>query len=370
MKYNFVIPCLIGTEGLVADELKFNGFDGVMAENGRVRFSGDMSDCAKANVIIRCGARVLLELASFKAYTFEDLFQGVRAIEWENIIGKNDSFPVKGYSLSSQLHSVPACQSIVKKSIVERLKEKHSVSWLEETGTRYQVQFSIIKDVAEVYLDTTGLPLYKRGYKKESNLATIRETLAASMVKIARYRGREDFIDPMCGSGTIAIEAAMSSLGIMPGARRDFDAEQWGFAGKEIFDEQKNKYIAMERHERLPIYASDIDPECVEITKENARRAGVAECIDVTLADALKMEYPKNRGIVMVNPPYGQRMLDLESARKLYRGFGEKLRDCDGLKKYIITSDEEFEKYFGFIADKKRKLYNGMIKCDLYMYFK
>lgn len=365
-----IVPCLMGTEGLVADELKYNGFEGVAAENGRVRFAGDLAEGARANVILRCGERVLWQLARFPADTFEALFQGVRALPWEEWIGKDGAFPVRGHCLDSRLHSVPSCQSIIKKAVVERLREKYNTAWLEETGPKYQIQFSINRDVAEICLDMTGAPLYKRGYKQESNVATIRETLAASMVKIARYRGREDLIDPFCGSGTIAIEAAMAALNIMPGVRRSFDAENWAFMDKGIFDDLREEYREQERHEKLPILASDIDPACVEMTRENARRAGVGDCMEVRRADALKMQYPSGRGVVITNPPYGQRMLDIEQARRIYRLLGRQMRGCEGLKKYIITSDEEFETHFGMKADKKRKLYNGMIRCDLYMYFR
>ncbi|MBE6993120.1 MAG: class I SAM-dependent RNA methyltransferase [Ruminococcaceae bacterium] len=370
MKYDFVVPCLMGTESLAADELRYHGFGDVETENGRVVFVGDMAECARANILLRCGERVLLRLASFEARTFEELFQGVRAIAWEDLIGRDDAFPVKGYSLESQLHSVPACQSIVKKAVVERLKEHHGVQWLEESGDRYQIQFALNRDRAEIFLDTSGEPLYKRGYKQQSNIATIRETLAASMVKLARYRGREDFIDPFCGSGTIAIEAAMASLNIMPGIRRSFDCEQWGFYDVRVFDDLREEYREGERREKLPIVAVDIDPECVAITKENARRAGVGDCIEVRRGDALKLEYPAERATLITNPPYGQRMLDVEQARGLYRGLGKRTAKLEGLKKYIITSDPQFETCFGRKADKKRKLYNGMIRCDLYMYFK
>lgn len=369
MKYDFVVPCLMGTESLAADELKYAGFDNVRTENGRVVFSGDMEACARANIILRCGERVLLRLASFEARTFEELFQGVYGIEWEEFLGKDDAFPVRGHSLSSQLKSVPACQSIIKKAIARRMTEEHGVEWLEESGDRYQVQFSIMRDRAEIFLDTTGDPLYMRGYKKQSNIATIRETLAASMVKIARYRGRETFIDPFCGSGTIAIEAAMASLNIMPGVNRSFDAELWGFYDNRVFARLKEEYKAAERREKLPIYAYDIDPECVEITRQNAERAGVLDCINVERGDALKIDYPSERAVLITNPPYGHRMMDIKSARELYKGLGRVIAKS-GMKKYIITSDEEFESFFGKRADKKRKLYNGMIKCDLYMYYK
>ena len=370
MTYDFIVPCLMGTEGLVADELKFAGFENVKSENGRVGFSGDMEACARANIILRCGERVLMRLAGFPARSFEELFQGVKAIAWEDILGKDDCFPVKGYCLDSMLHSVPSCQSIIKKAVVERMKASYGVGWLEETGDRYQIQFSIVRDTAEIFIDTTGDPLYKRGYKQQSNIATIRETLAASMVKLARYRGRETFIDPFCGSGTIAIEAAMTSLGIMPGARRGFDAELWGFYDNRVFARLKEEYIAKERREQLPIFAYDIDPECVAITEANARRAGIEGCIRVAVGDALKLDYPSERAVMITNSPYGQRMMDVEQARRIYTALGRRTAGNNGLKKYIITSDAEFERFYGRRADKKRKLYNGMIKCDLYMYFK
>ena len=369
MKYDFTVPCLLGVEGLVADELRYNGFEGVAAENGRVSFIGDMRECARANIILRCGERVLLKLASFRADNFEDLFQGVKGIPWEDLTGKEGAFPVKGHSIGSKLHSVPACQSIVKKAVAERLKDKFSLSWLEENGPVYQISFSIMKDIVTVYLDTSGEPLYKRGYKRENNLATMRETLAASLVKIARYKGRETFIDPFCGSGTIAIEAAMAALDIKPGARRNFECEKWGFYNPSIFDELRNEYIAAEKKEALPIYSYDLDPECVKKGMANAERAGVAGLITFEQKDALKVEYPE-KGTVIADPPYGQRMLDIEKARRIYEGLGRRLESRPGLKKYIITSDSEFERHFGIRADKKHKLYNGMIKCDVYMYFR
>ncbi len=369
MKYNFVVPCLMGVESLVADELKFKGFEGVQSENGRVLFSGDMAACAKANIMLRTGERVLMRLASFPAETFEQLFEGVKEIEWESYIGKNDTFPVKGYCLGSKLYSESSCQSIIKKAAVERLKGRYGVSWLEETGPRHQIQFAIIKDTAEIYLDTTGAALYKRGYKLATNEATLRETLAAALVKIARYKGREPLVDPFCGSGTIAIEAAQAALDIQPGARREFECERWGMVDKGIFARAREEAMAGERHEVLPISASDLDPACVKMTEENAERAGVGGLIEVCHADARRREYP-DKGVIITNPPYGQRLMDLTQARGLYKAFGSAISGKNDVKKYILSSDEEFEKHFGQRADKKRKLYNGMIKCDLFMYYK
>lgn len=212
--FRFSVPCLMGVEGLVADELKFKGFQQVEAENGRVLFSGDEAECARANLLLRCGERVLLRLAEFTARSFDALFEGVRAIPWEDYIGSGEAFPVKGFSIHSQLHSVPDCQRIIKKAAVERLKMIYRTDWLKEDGVKHQIQFSLLNDRCEIFLDTTGAPLYKRGYKLEQNEATLRETLAASIVKVARWRGREDLIDPFCGSGTLAIEAAQAALNI------------------------------------------------------------------------------------------------------------------------------------------------------------
>ncbi len=370
MKYTFCVPCLMGVEGLVADELKFNKFENVVAENGRVFFDGDMSECARANVTLRCGERVLLVVGKFRATTFDMLFEGVKALPWEKFIGKTNAFPVKGYSIHSKLFSVRDCQSITKKAIVEKLKLKLGTNFLTETGAKMQVQFSLMNDLCHIFLDTTGAPLYKRGYRLAMNEAPIRETLAASMVKVARYKGREPFYDVFCGSGTIVIEAAMAAMNIAPGARRKFDAEEWSFFDTSVFDEQREAAIAKENRVKMPIYASDISPEAVRICTDNIKRAGLEGLIEVSRKDATAIDYSGMTGTLICNPPYGERLLELEEARDIYEGFGAALKKAPELKKYIISSDEKFEDYFGKKADKKRKLYNGMIKCNLFMYFK
>ena len=364
----FTVPCLMGTESLVADELSFGGFSGVSAQNGSVSFQGEIGDCARANVCLRCGERVLIKLGAFRASTFEELFQGVKALPWEDFIGQSDAFPVKGYSIRSTLASVPACQSIIKKAVVERLKERYKCQLLE-TGVKKQIQFSLIKDEAAVFLDTSGAPLYKRGYKLVQSEASLRETLAASIVKTARYKGREDFFDPMCGSGTLAIEAAMASLGIAPGINRAFAAECFGDTWEQAFLNAKNEAKAKIKREKLPIFASDIDEKAVELTKENAKHAGVLDSITVKSENAVKADWAQRRGVLMCDPPYGVRMLDQKQARALLRAFGEALSGSE-IKKYIISADDNFEENFGKRADKRRKLYNVMIKCNLYMYFK
>ncbi len=370
MTYTFCVPCLLGVEGLVADELKFKGFQAVRSENGRVYFEGTMEDGARANVLLRCGERVLLRVAAFHAFTFDDLFEGVKAVNWQDYLAADSAFPVAGHCVNSQLHSVPDCQRIIKKAMVERLKESYGVSWFEETGVKYQMRFSLMNDEAEIYLDTTGAPLFKRGYRLATQEAPMRETLAASLVKITRYRGREELMDPFCGSGTIAIEAAMACNNIAPGARRSFEGEAWQFDGQGVWQACREAALAEERHEKLPITASDISADAVALTQQNAQRAGVEDCITIRRADALGLHYTGRRGVLVTNPPYGQRLLDVEQAREIYDGLGRALAHTDELKKYIITSDEDFESYFGAKADKRRKLYNGMIKCQLYMYYK
>lgn len=367
--FEYSVPCLMGVESLAADELSYRGFENVRAENGRVLFSGDERAGARANVLLRCGERVLLRLASFKALSFDALFEATKAVPWEEFVGKDDAFPVKGFSLHSQLHSVPDCQSIIKKAAVERLKAVYGGTWLNETGARRQIQFSILNDHAELYIDLSGASLYKRGYKLEQTEASLRETLAASLVKLIRWRGREPFWDPFCGSGTISIEAAMAALNIAPGARRAFDAENWSDRWKNVFAEEKEAAIAAEKHERLPICASDIDPSAVNLTTENARRAGILDCIEIRTGDALREPWGERGGVLLTNPPYGVRLMDKQAAQEITRGLGSALRGSQ-LKAYILSADEGFEQHFGKKADKRRKLYNGMIKCNLYMYFR
>ena len=370
MKLEFCCPTLFGLEGIVADELRFGGkLEDVRAENGRVLFSGDEDTLIWANMNLRCAERVLIRLASFRAETFDQLFEGVKAIVWEDLLPVDGQFPVKGHALNSKLYSVPGCQKIIKKAIVTRLSARYGVNWFEETGARYQVQFSIMHDIAEIYLDTSGAGLHKRGYRANANAAPLRETLAAAMVKLARWRGRDTHIDPFCGSGTIPIEAAMIALGRAPGLMRSYDAEKWTWIAAERWKQARERAIAAVRTDAAPVlYGSDIDPACVQLAQENAKKAGVARWIRFEQADAAARDYPDS-GVLFANPPYGERLLDHESAQALYRAMGRTLGKSS-LRQYYLTSDEEFERFYGYRADKRRKLYNGMIKCDLYMYFK
>ena len=370
MKLEFCCPTLFGLEGIVADELRFGGkLTDVRAENGRVLFSGDEDTLIWANMNLRCAERVLIRLAAFRADTFDQLFEGVKAIPWEDFLPVDAAFPVKGHALDSKLHSVPDCQKIIKKAIVTRLGGHYGVSWFEEKGVRCQVQFSIMHDMAEIYLDTSGSGLHKRGYRANANAAPLRETLAAAMVKLARWRGRDALIDPFCGSGTIAIEAAMIALNRAPGLMRTYDAEKWSWVGDARWKAAREQAIAAVRTDlTLDMCGSDIDPACVVLAQENAKKAGVGHFIRFEQADAAKRIYPQS-GVLFANPPYGERLMDRESAQAIYRAVGRAVGKSE-LRQYYLTSDPEFERFYGYQADKRRKLYNGMIKRDLYMYFR
>ena len=367
-KMEFAVPCLFGLEGLAGDELRRMNLEDVRVENGRVLFSGDERAMAKANIGLRTGERVLIVLADFPAKTFEELFQGVYHANLEDFIPKDGAFPVKGYCLNSQLMSVPDCQAIVKKAASRRLGEKYGVSWLPETGAKYQLQFSLMNDRAQLYLDTSGPGLHKRGYRANGNDAPLRETLAAAMVSLTHYRGREFLWDPFCGSGTIPIEAALIARNQAPGMYRRFSSEAFAWVQPSVWGEVRSEFRDKEFKGNYRILGSDNDPKCISLAMANARKAGVDKLITFQDGDATKMSLPTDSGILICNPPYGQRMMEQQSAQRLYAALGRHLKFADGWKKYIITSEPEFEHYFGRRADKKRKLYNGMIKCDYYMY--
>ena len=367
-KNQYCVPCLFGLEGIAGDELRRLNLEDVRVENGRVLFSGDESALARASIGLRTGERILIRLADFPAKTFEELFQGVYNTPLEDFIPKEGTFPVKGHCLNSQLMSVPDCQAIIKKAASKRLGERYGVAWLPETGAKYQLQFSLMNDRAQLYLDTTGPGLHKRGYRAVGNDAPLRETLAAAMVLLTRYRGREFLWDPFCGSGTIVIEAALIARNQAPGLRRRFAAEAFAWSDFQVWNRAREEARDKEFRGEYRILGSDNDPKCVSLSMANARKAGVGELIRFQDGDATKLPLPAQEGILICNPPYGERMMEQQSAQRLYAALGRHLKFADGWKKYIITSEPEFEHYFGARADKKRKLYNGMIKCDYYMY--
>ena len=367
--FRFVIPALMGVESTVAYELKKLGLSQVKAENGRVLCQGGPADIPRMNLALRCGARVLLSLGSFQARSFEELFQGAAAIPWEDYIPREGRFPVKGYSISSQLHSVPACQSILKKALSKRLGQVYGLDTLPETGTLYQVQFSILKDTVTLMLDTSGDSLYKRGYRAQNMGAPLRETLAAALVSLSRYKGRDPFCDPFCGSGTIPIEAALTAKNRAPGLNRNFAAQRWGWLPSRLWMDAADEAQDAEFHGSYDIWGGDIDPAAVELSRHNARLAGVEDTVRFQVADAAGFRRTEPAGRVVTNPPYGERLLEKEEAEALYRAFGKAAQALPtGWEVDVLSSHTEFERAFGRPADKKRKLYNGMIKCDLFMY--
>ena len=366
-----VIPCLLGMESIIANELKNLECENVAAENGRVLFSGDENILARVNICSRFSERVQILVGSFTAKTFEELFQGTKSLDFERYIGVDDAFPVKGYSINSTLFSTRDCQAIIKKAVVERLKLKYKKEWFDETGPIHQIQFSINKDVVSLLIDTSGVGLHKRGYRLEANDAPIKETLAAALCDISRLKPYHKFYDPLCGSGTILIEGALMARNIAPGLNRNFSAERFDQIERKVWARERERAKSLEREcFDFEAHGSDIDSKSLETAKINAQRAGVADLIDFAKCDVRNFAPSTDRGTVICNPPYGERMLDISECEELYKGMGKAFEKKHGWSYTIISPDEEFETAFGRKADKRRKLYNGMIKCQVYMYFK
>ena len=369
MEYTLIAPCYFGTESVLNFEIKKIGGRDIQVNDGRIIFKGDESTIAAANINLRTAERVLLLLKEFKAKTFDELFDGVNSIDWKAILPVDCQFPVKGSSLSSTLSSVPACQSIVKKAIVEKLRKQYKTTILPETGNLYKIRFSIRKDVVSVMLDTSGDGLHKRGYRRNSGEAPIKETLAAAIVDLARVRKDTVVQDPFCGSGTLLIEAAQKALNIAPGLKRKFAAENYSFIPKEVWESERQKAKdAIIKDADFKAYGFDIDPLVLDIAKRNADKAGVGKYIKFFEADVKKFS-PGRDTVVITNPPYGERLGDIETATKLEKTLSARLEENPVKSAYIITADSEFENNYGKKANKRRKLYNGMIPCQLYMYY-
>lgn len=369
--FKLVAPCLFGIEGIAAEEFKRMGFENVTAENGRVLLQGNENMLVRANLNSRFAERILINMGEFDALTFTELFDNVKALPWEDFIGKDDAFPVNGWSINSQLSSIPDCQSIIKKAIVERLKIKYNITWFNETATEYRVRFSIHKNKVTVMIDTSGEGLHKRGYRRNSNAAPLKETLAAAICDMARIFPDTLCFDPFCGSGTLLIEAAMMAKKMAPGLRRSFAAERFPFIGENVWREERG--LAQSKIlTNIDFRANgfDIDPSSVELTLRNAKEAGVDKYVKASVADVKSFTPPDERCLVLANPPYGERLLDIRAAEELYRIMGERFTMGSGQKYFMISPHDEFEKFFGRDADKRRKLYNGMIRCQLFMYFK
>ena len=370
MRLQLVATCLFGLEHLLGEEIDSLGYERISTIDGRVTFAGDSEAVALSNVFLRYAERVFIKLGSFHAETFDELFEGTKALPWCEFIGINDAFPVKGHAIKSKLFSIPDCQSIVKKAIVLSLSERYGISRFSEEGVKYQVEFFILNDEATLMIDTSGTPLHKRGYRKESNGAPIRETLAAAIA--ATSRPREDVLlwDPMCGSGTIAIEAAMMMKGIAPGVNRHFAAESFPIVEKRHWLDAREEARSLEKDTAFEVYATDIDPACVALTEHNARGAGVSDIVKSFVCDVRRISAPGRRATIVTNPPYGERLGTVGEAERLYREIGTHFRSLAPWQVYIITSHTGFERLYGRRADKVRKLYNGMLPCYLYQFFK
>ncbi len=365
-----VATCLFGLEKFVGEEIDALGYERLDTSDGRIVFRGPISAIARANMFSRFAEKIFIHMGSFPASSFEELFQGVKALPWENWIGPDDAFPVKGASIRSDLKSIPDLQSVTKKAVVSRLSEEYGEEWFSEEGCRVQIEFFLKNNQAQLLIDTTGAPLYKRGYRKETGDAPIRETLAAAMCRIARPREDVLFWDPFCGSGTIAIEAALMMENIAPGSFRRFAAEDFLDLPESIWIEARREAEEGRRKTNFQVYASDIDPEMVAMAKRNAESAGVAHCMHFFPKNALGIETQGKKGTIVCNPPYGERMDSQEEVYRLYSAMGAHWKSLDRWQIYVITSDEDFQAHYGRRADNIRKLYNGMLKCFYYQFYK
>ena len=362
-KFELIAPCFFGCESTAKFELTRIGAENIRVDDGRLSFAGGAEMIAAANLNLRTVERVMLLLARYRAATFDDLFDGVYDIPWEELLPADAAFPVTGSSLNSQLSSVPACQSIIKKAVVKRLMAKHHTSVLPETGAEYKIRFMLRKDQCEIMLDTTGDGLHKRGYRRNAMEAPIRETLAATIADLGRVRRDSLVEDPFCGSGTLLIEAAQKAMNIAPGLKRRFAAERYGFVPTAIWAEQRQKALAEAKLDvGFEAFGYDIDPAAVALANANAKLAGVEKRCHFEVADVADFA-------VLTNPPYGERMSTIEGAAKLARTLGRQMEahPCAGV--YAITADMDFETHYGKRANKRRKMYNGMIPCQLYMYY-
>lgn len=369
--YNFAATCLFGLEKFVGEEIDACGGKRTGTIDGRVFFTGNAEVLAKVNISLRTAERVYIEVGTFSAETFTELFDGVKSLPWEHFIGKKDAFPVKGHSIKSKLFSIPDCQSIVKKAIVERLKNFYRIDWFEETGTKIPVEFFILDDKASIMIDTSGVPLHKRGYRTESGEAPIRETLAAALVKIARPREDVRLWDPFCGSATIPIEASLIMTDTPPGLRRYFISESYSFLDSKIWKNVREEGASKIKREcEFKAFGSDIDGNVLKTAAANLKRSGMEKYVTLFKKDATQIQSDGVRTTIVCNPPYGERLENVRTAREIYKKIGKNFPNLSPWQIYIITSDDEFERYYGKKADKARKLYNGMLKCSYYQYFK
>lgn len=369
-QYRMIATAAFGIESVVADEVRALGFENVIVENGKVEFDADEEGICRANLWLRCADRVFLKVDEFKATSFEELFQGVKKITWEKYIPVDGEFPVNAKSVKSQLFSLSDIQAISKKAAVDRLRRAYRIDWFKETGAKVPILVSILKDVVTVMIDTSGEGLHRRGYREHGNEAPLRETMAAALLKLARWHAKIPLIDPMCGSGTILIEAAMMGRNIAPGLNRKFAFEKWPLIPEATWKKVKTEAFNAVNHDvELNIQGYDCDPRSIKQAKINSDLAGVDEDIHFQVRDIAEFSTKVKYGYVITNPPYGERLGDENEVLELYKLMGDKLIPNETWSFNIITAHEGFERAFGKRSTKNRKLFNGKLKCYYYQYF-
>ena len=368
--FQLVATAASGIEALVGKEIKALGYE-CQVENGKVFFEGTEKDIAKTNLWLRTADRVKIIVGEFDAYEFDELFEKTKALPWEDLLPMDANFPVAGKSIKSKLYSVSDCQAIVKKAIVNRLSEVyHRNTRLPETGALYQLEVALLKDKVTITLDTTGPSLFKRGYRSAKGGAPLKENMAAALVELTNWRKDRPFYDPVCGSGTIVIEAALIGHNIAPGSNRSFSCEEWEWFDQSVFEEVRAEADAAVDHDiELDIMGSDIDGTMIEIAKANADEAGVGRSITFKQMQLADFTTDKEYGVILANPPYGERLGEEKEVHKLYKQMGQVYRPLKTWSKYIITSDLAFETFYGEKATKKRKLYNGALRTDLFQFW-
>ena len=369
--YTLVAPCFFGVEKMLAREIKNLGYEIIKTEDGRVTYKTDEYGIAKSNMYLRCAERVHLKVAEFEARSFDELFEETKRINWAKYIPFGAQFPIsKASSIKSKLYSTPDIQSIVKKAVVESLKKSYlETGLLKEDKEKYPIYVFIHKDKVTLTIDTSGTALHKRGYRERANKAPIRETLAAAIMELVPWRPGRTLVDPMCGSGTLLIEAAMKGINMAPGMNREFISESWRTMDKKIWwDVRREAYAKLDEDTQFKIYGYDIDEEALEIARENAEIAGVSDYIEFRYGDATEFSSDEEYGFIVTNPPYGERLEDTDTVKMLYKQLGYTFRKLKNWSYYLITSYEDFENEFGQEATKRRKLYNGMLKSNLYQY--
>ncbi|GAB6085599.1 THUMP domain-containing class I SAM-dependent RNA methyltransferase [Alkaliphilus crotonatoxidans] len=364
-----IATAAFGLEAVVAREVKALGYQEVAVENGKVTFQGDLSAICRGNLWLRSADRVLVKLGEFKALTFDELFEKTKALPWEQWIPEDGEFPVEGKSVRSKLSSVPDCQAIVKKAVVEKLKAKYKREWFEETAAKYRIEVALLNDMATLTIDTSGAGLHKRGYRTLSNRAPLKETLAAGLIQLSYWNADRVLIDPFCGSGTIPIEAALIGKNIAPGINRNFASEEWPVIPRELWREARRETHDLAMFDRpLRIYGSDIDGEVLKLARYHIEEAQLETDIHVQKLSVAELRSRFDYGCIICNPPYGERLGEQREVAALYRKMGEVFSKLDTWSHYIITSHPEFESLYGKKAGRRRKLYNGRIECTYYQY--